>query len=217
MDTQLPQSERMWQVLERMAAAIWVLVILLVTLLALRGSVSAETIGLALIIPPLVAALSGRAVALGMAVICAVLYNVLFIPPYYSLTIDTSAGVTALVVYTVVALAVAVIAGRLRQARDHEERRVRRREELLTIAVRLLRGEDAAVVLGDRVAPLAEAVGVPLRIETRPDGVVACIPQSATDVDQTATLEELARLIAAGTDAPADDPGPAESVFWDVG
>src|SRR6516165_9725881 len=127
----LSAGERIWQALENIAGAIWVLVVLFVTLFALRSHISAEAIGLALIVPVMVAAFSGRAVALGMAVACALIFDVFFIPPYYSLTIGGSEGWTAFVVYILVAIAIAFIAGRLRNATEHEERRVARRMELL--------------------------------------------------------------------------------------
>jgi two-component system, OmpR family, sensor histidine kinase KdpD len=212
----LTTGERIWQTLEGIAGAIWVLVVLFVTLLALRDHISTQAIGLALIVPVMVAAFSGRAVALGMAVACALIFDVFFIHPYYSLTIANSEGWTAFVVYLLVAVAIAFIAGRLRNATEHEERRVTRRMELLAIAERLLRGEPAATVMEGRLSPLETALGMQLRLDTGPDGEVRCIPQGSPDGDQAATLEELDRLLAAaeGRDIPE---APTTAAFWDLG
>jgi K+-sensing histidine kinase KdpD len=232
MDRAEPKSERVWQSLEGMAGAIWVLVILLVTLLALRGHVSAETIGLALIIPVLVAALSGRTVALGMAIACALLFNILFIPPYYSLSIGSSQGITAFIVYIAVAIAVVIVAGRLRQINENTERRVRRREELLAISERLLRGDEPAAVVASRIDRLGEAMGVPTQFEPADEpvsaspwqrrvpvdeGVAIFAAEGELDADQAATIDELERLLAAQAGAPLASAADVESVFWDVG
>ena len=98
---------------------------------------------LVLLLPPLVAALSGRALALVMAAFGALLFNFFFLRPYYTLSIETGRGIAAFLVYAVVAMLVAVVAGRLREARAEADRRIRQEQVLHDVALDLLAGTRA--------------------------------------------------------------------------
>ncbi len=128
------------------------LAVTFLVLLALRSHLSVEAVALVLLLPPLVAALAGRVLALVMAAIGAVTLNYFFIKPYYSFSIDTSQGVTAFVVYAAVALTVAIVAGQLRESREYADRRIAQERAAEDVAIELLRGGDPATR-----APLAAA------------------------------------------------------------
>ena len=113
-----------------------------------------------LLLPPLVAALAGRASALVMAAIGAVTLNYFFIKPYYSFSIDTSQGVTAFFVYAAVALTVAIVAGQLRESRAYADLRIAQERAIQDVAVDLLRGADPTTVLTARLQDIADTLGV---------------------------------------------------------
>ena len=229
-------TDALWRFFEGLAGSIALLGAIVVALLAVRGHVSAQTIALALILPPLVAAMSGRALALAMAIACALVLNYFFIPPYYSFSIDTSEGVTAFVVYITVAMCVAIVAGRLRTARGEAERRVGQRQALNKIAEELLAGAPREDVLRRSLAGLAEALsataaarfggGRPilargatpelLDVETPSARVYAATLEPAVRIvvdsgsrvtrDQREVVDTLARLLASA------GPGPEEGL-----
>ena len=90
------------------------LAVTLVGLLLLRDHLSVETVALVLLLPPLVAALAGRALALVMAAFGALLFNFFFLSPTTRSRSRPAESIAAFLVYAAVALLVAVVAGRLR-------------------------------------------------------------------------------------------------------
>ena len=123
------------------------LALTLVALLLLRRHLSVETVALALLLPPLVAALSGRALALVMAAFGALLFNFFFLRPYYTLSIGTSREIAAFFAYAAVAMLVAVVAGRLRQARADADKHIQQEQALHDVALALLAGTTVEAVL----------------------------------------------------------------------
>ena len=153
-------TEALWRLFEGIAGSAALLGAIFVVLIALRSRLSAEAVGLALILPPLVAALSSRVTALVMAAVCALSLNFFFIKPYYSFTIGASDGVTAFLVYSLVALTVAVVAGRLRQTRADAERVVLQARLLHDATLDLLSGRERDAVLRAHLPSLAVALDV---------------------------------------------------------
>ena len=92
-------TDAIWRMFEGFAGSMALLAVTLVGLLLLRDHLSVETVALVLLLPPLVAALSGRALALVMAAFGALLFNFFFLKPYYTLSIETGRGVAAFLVY----------------------------------------------------------------------------------------------------------------------
>ena len=127
-------------VFEGFAGSMALLAVTLVGLLLLRDHLSVETVALVFLLPPLVAALSGRALALVMAAFGALLFNFFFLRPYYTLSIGSGRDIAAFLVYAAVAMLVAVVAGRLRQARAEADQRVRQEQALHEVAIALLAG-----------------------------------------------------------------------------
>ena len=153
-------TEALWRLFEGIAGSAALLGAIFVVLIALRSHLSAEAVGLALILPPLLAALSSRVTAVVMAAVCALSLNFFFIRPYYSFTIGASDGVTAFVVYLLVALTVAVVAGRLRETRAEAERVLLQARLLHDVTLDLLAGREHDAVLRAHLPSLAAALGV---------------------------------------------------------
>lgn len=153
-------TEAIWRLFEGFVGSLAVLALTLVALLLLRRHLSIETVALALLLPPLVAALSGRALALVMAAFGALLFNFFFLRPYYTLSIRTGREIAAFFAYAAVAMLVAVIAGRLRQARADADARVRQEQALHDVALALLAGTTVEAVLRSHLQPIADALGV---------------------------------------------------------
>jgi amino acid transporter len=153
-------NEALWRMFEGISGSIALFAATLLVLLALRGHLRVEAVALAMLLPPLVAALAGRVLALVMAALGAVTLNYFFIKPYYSFTIDTSQGITAFVVYAAVALTVAAVAGQLREARAHADTRISQERAVQDLAIELLRGDDAATSLASQLQNIADTLGV---------------------------------------------------------
>jgi len=153
-------TDAIWRMFEGFASSMALLAVTLVALLILRDHLSVETVALVLLLPPLIAALSGRALALVMAAFGALLFNFFFLEPYYTLSIETGRGVAAFLVYAAVALLVAVVAGRLRETREEADRRIRQEQALHDVAVALLEGTAREDVLRAHLQRIADALGV---------------------------------------------------------
>ena len=153
-------TDAIWRTFEGFASSMALLAVALVGLLILRDHLSVETVALVLLLPPLIAALSGRALALVMAAFGALLFNFFFLKPYYTLSIETGRGVAAFLVYAAVAMLVAVVAGRLRETREEADRRIRQEQALHEVAIALLAGTARDDVLRAHLQHIADALGV---------------------------------------------------------
>jgi K+-sensing histidine kinase KdpD len=163
---------------EGFAGSMALLACTLVVLLVVRDHLSVETVALVLLLPPLVAALSGRALALVMAAFGALLFNFFFLRPYYTLSIETGRGVAAFFVYATVALFVAIVAGRLREARAEADWRIRQEQVLHEVAIDLLAGAARDDVLRAHLQRIADALGVDAAATV--DGLRAIVAGDAT-------------------------------------
>ncbi len=171
-------TDAIWRMFEGFVGSLALLAVTLVGLLVLRDHLSVETVALVLLLPPLVAALSGRALALVMAAFGALLFNFFFLRPYYTLSIATGRGIAAFLVYAVVAMVVAIVAGRLREARSEADVRIRQEQVLHDVAIDLLAGAARDDVLRAHLQRIADALGVDAAATT--DGTRAIIAGDAT-------------------------------------
>ena len=171
-------TEAMWRLFEGISGSLALLAVTFLVLLLLRSRLSVEAVALVLLLPPLVAALASRVLAVVIAALGAVTLNYFFIQPYYSFTIDTSQGITAFLVYVVVALIVAVVAGQLREARTHADVRIAQERAVQDVAIDLLRGADVATVLRSHLQTVADALGV--SAAARVDGAAPILTYGAT-------------------------------------
>ena len=130
-----------------------------------------------------------------MAAFGALLFNFFFLKPYYTLSIASGRGIGAFLVYAAVAMVVAVVAGRLRQARSEADLRIRQEQVLHDVAVDLLAGALREDVLRTHLHRLADALGVTAAATL--DGARAIVAGDATPALLDAELPSV-RYYAAG-------------------
>jgi two-component system sensor histidine kinase KdpD len=140
-------------------------------LLPFRGHVDRETVGLVLVIPVFVAVAAGGYLA-GVVAVAAtfVIYDVLFIPPYGSLTIGPGQNLVPLAVYTVVMLAVARILSSLRRARTDARRRESETRRLSELSEVLTADQPLPVLLSAIVESVYAAFGLVSVVLVLPEG-----------------------------------------------
>ena len=95
-----------------------------------------------------------------MAAFGALLFNFFFLRPYYTLSIETGREIAAFLVYATVAMLVAVVAGRLREARAQADLRIRQEQVLHDVALDLLAGAAHEDVLRAHLQRIADVLGV---------------------------------------------------------
>ncbi|HXZ82491.1 MAG TPA: ATP-binding protein [Acidimicrobiales bacterium] len=140
-------------------------------LLPLRGHIDRETIGLVLVIPVFAAVAAGGYIAGVVAVGASFLvYDVLFIPPYGSLTVGPGQNWVPLGVYTVVMLAVARILASLRRARGDAARREAETRRLFELSEALTADQPLPVLLAAIVNSVYEAFGLTSVFLLLPEG-----------------------------------------------
>ena len=153
-------TDAIWRTFEGFASSMALLAVALVGLLILRDHLSVETVALVLLLPPLVAALSGRALALVMAAFGALLFNFFFLKPYYTLSIETGRGVGGVPRLRRGRDARGRRGGRLRETREEADRRIRQEQALHEVAIALLAGTAREDVLRAHLQRIADALGV---------------------------------------------------------
>ena len=132
----------------------------MVALHPFRSDANVGAIALLMLLPPLAATGSGPVVAGTAALASGLVFNFFFTHPYDSPSVASSASVAALVVYVVVAMALAVLASRLRDARDAATTRAREAMLLQRLTVDLITVDRLEPVLREAVAALVEALGL---------------------------------------------------------
>ncbi|MEC3995451.1 ATP-binding protein [Actinacidiphila sp. DG2A-62] len=126
-------------------------VLLTAVLTAARGPSLATDILLFLTLTVAAALLGGRYPALASAVCCSLLLNYYFTPPTHAFTIAEGQNVTALVVFVVVAVAVASVVD-LAARRTEQAARLQAEAEILSyLAGSVLRGDHTLAALLERV------------------------------------------------------------------
>jgi two-component system, OmpR family, sensor histidine kinase KdpD len=135
-----------------------VLVVVLVLILRpLRTDARVGAIALLMLLPPLAVTGNGPVPAALAAIATGLVFNFNFTHPYDSPRIESNASVAALAVYVVVALALSVLASRVREARALADRRAAAATLLQAVTVGLIRSDRLATTLR---AGLDELVGV---------------------------------------------------------
>jgi two-component system sensor histidine kinase KdpD len=120
-------------------AAAVVTAALAAAMVPIRSHLSIATTGLVLVVPVVTGVIVGGFAAGAFAVVTGFLvYDLVFIPPYYTLTVGTSQNWVALGVYVAVMLLVASVVARLEAARaeaHQNERAIRRLFELTDLLI----------------------------------------------------------------------------------
>jgi two-component system sensor histidine kinase KdpD len=153
-------------------------------LLPFRASLSLATPALAFVVPVVVGVVVGGFLA-GVVVAGAgfILYDVLFIPPYNTLSVGAGANWLALAVYLAVVLLVTRTVTSLHAARDEAHRREQETGRLYELSQALI-GDRTLAQLLDHITDTVQAVFAP-------QWTALLLPEGATDV--TAPLVVAAR------------------------
>ena len=142
-------------------------------LLPLRNSLSLAAAALVFVLPVVGAMLLGGArVGLLGVVLGFVVLDVVFIPPYGTLTVGSGQNWLALIVYVAVVLLVAVVVSRLQQLRSDSARRVADSRQLLQLSELLVADKP----LRELLAVIASSVRSAFNFET----VALLLPSVAT-------------------------------------
>jgi two-component system sensor histidine kinase KdpD len=180
---------------------------------ALRGHLSDATVALVLVVPVVVGVVLGGVWAGTVAVLTGfLLYDFVFIPPYYTLTVGTAHNWVALVVYVVVVSLVARVVHRLRIAEGEAKSREADAEHLLELSELLIEDRPLADLL-----PLVVSI---LRDAFDSESVVLLLPhEDRLEVVATSGRE----LTASELRRVSPEPGmtasltPSTAVLTDVG
>ena len=128
-----------------------------VCLLPFRDQLDPGTVALIMLIPPVAAASGGVWLGVGAA-FSAGAFNFFFTHPYYSFRIENSASIAALIVYIFMAVTLAILASRLRDARALANRRARNASLLGGLAVEMIRQSKLEPPLRSALHDLVEAL-----------------------------------------------------------
>ena len=185
---------------------------------ALRPAAPDVSLGVVYVLPVMAVAIAFDArYAIGAAIASVLIFNFLFLPPLYSLTLRDSENWVALGVYLGAAVVVSDLAGRARRRAVVAEQQQREARLLAEIATYLLEGRklddqldwiadraaeilgvrEAEIVLGEGQAPKARRSPHPLTIGSRTIGTLYTDEHSEPSLDvQRRFLPALASLLA---------------------
>lgn len=181
--------------LDRRAAAVAgvaLVVAVAAAVLPVRSSVTTATPALALVLPVVAAALlGGRLAAMITAVAAAAVFDLAFIPPYWTAKVDVVDDVIALVIFLIVAAAVGTLVAAEADRRHAAEQRA---EELDRLSAEVTRLAVLEQVDEERRA-LLRSVSHDLRTPLATIRAVASDLRSGTDYDED-TKAELLDLVS---------------------
>ena len=130
-------------------------------MLPLRSHLSIATTGLVLVIPVVAGVITGGYVGgISTVVVGFLLYDLVFIPPYYTLNVGAAENWVALGVYVVVMLLVSYVVDRLQEARSEAQARAAETERLFDISEQLVGDRSVEDLLETIVTSVQTAFGV---------------------------------------------------------
>jgi two-component system, OmpR family, sensor histidine kinase KdpD len=151
-------GEAIWRILFGAAGAFCLVTLAVVCLLPFRDRLDPGTVALIMLVPPVAAASGGLWLGLGAAAVSAGAFNFFFTHPYNSFRIESSASIAALIVYVFMALVLAILSTRLRDARALANRRARNASLLGGLAVEMIRQSKLEPPLRSALHDLVEAL-----------------------------------------------------------
>jgi two-component system sensor histidine kinase KdpD len=138
---------------------------------ALRGHLSGATVALVLVVPVVVGVVVGGLWAGAVAVVAGfLLYDLVFIPPYYTLTVGTAHNWVALVVYVVVVSLVARVVNRLQIAEAEATSRETDAQRLLELSELLIEDRPLSDLLPLVVSIVRDAFDSETVVLVLPEG-----------------------------------------------
>ena len=132
--------------------------VLTAVMLPFRSHLSVATNGLVLVVPVVVGVAVGGFVAGTVGIACGfIAYDLVFVPPYYSLSVGSAQNWVALAVYVVVMLVVAQVVGRLDAARNEAQQRAADLRRLFDLSELLLGEQSESRLLETIVSSMRRA------------------------------------------------------------
>ncbi|MDA8261653.1 MAG: ATP-binding protein [Actinomycetota bacterium] len=173
------------------------MVLLAVPMFLLRGSLSEATTALVLVVPVVVGVTAGGlGVGLVGVVMGFVVYDVVFIPPYYTLSVGAAQNWVALGVYALVLLLVARVVSGLDDARAAAEHRTEEARGLLRLSELLIEGKPLEVVLRVVAESLVAGMGYSTVVVLLPrEGRLEVVAGAGVPMSEA----EIARVLPAAT------------------
>lgn len=152
--TTLPLRSRAW----RSALAVALVCALGGAMLPLRAHLSVTTTALILVVPVVTSvAVGGFGAGLVATAAGFLVYDFIFIPPYYTLTVGAAQNWVALGVYVVVMVVVARVVAQANSARAEAQARERELRRLFDVSELLVRDSSAALLLNTIVTSVLQA------------------------------------------------------------
>ena len=194
----------MRRVLAGAAVGIGSAAVLGAVLVPLRSHLSIATVGLIMVVP-VVAGVATGGLAAGAAAVAAgfLIYDFVYIPPYYTLTVGAAQNWVALAVYAVVMLLVARIVSRLQVARADAQARAAGARRLLELSELLVTDralDDLLQSVVDTVHDVFGVAGVGLLLPVGDHLEVAAAAGRAPTAEEVRRLQPDAGLpVAVGT------------------
>ena len=190
------------------AGAVALVGVLAVAMVPLRSHMSVATSALVLVVPVVVgSAVGGFGAGVVGTVVGFLVYDLVFIPPYYTLSVGAAQNWAALGVYAVVMAVVARVVAQVGQARTEAQRRAAELRRLFDISELLVRDAAPGAQLERIVASVLqafEAEGVALLLPV--EGRLSLVASAGAPLgdDELAHLEQRARA-----PVPLSGPGAA--------
>jgi two-component system sensor histidine kinase KdpD len=159
-------TQRQRQVVAALAFLV-MLAIATAILLPFRDDITVGTVALAMLLPVLGASYGGLWVGLAGAVVGALTFNFLFTEPYHSFRIEAEESVAAFAVYLFVAMVLALVVDRLRDAERLAARRARDVSLLQELTAEMVRNANVEATLRSALGRVVESVpllGIALRV-----------------------------------------------------
>jgi two-component system sensor histidine kinase KdpD len=166
--------------------------LLALLLLPFRSHISIATCGLVLVIPVIAGVITGGYIG-GLVSVAAgfFIYDLLFIPPYGTLTVGAGQNWVALVVYVVVMVLVAQVVDRIQVLRREAQKRAEESQRLFDLSQLLVEDSSIDVMLKTIVDTTRDVFGVPGVALLLPEaGELVVAASSGTEISP----EELRRL-----------------------
>ena len=167
-------------------------VALTAALIPARSHLSIATVGLVLVVPVVVGVVIGG-VGGGVVSVAAgfLAYDLVFIPPYYTLSVGAAQNWVALVVYAVVMALVAQVVSRLQVARSTAVRRDRDARRLFELTELLLTDRSQTALLQSTVDTVRDVFGVTGVALLLPDGAHLSMVAAAGEAPSLDELHDL--------------------------
>jgi two-component system sensor histidine kinase KdpD len=192
-------------------AAVVLVLALTAAMLPVRSHLSVATTALVLVIPVVVGvAVGGFAAGVIGAATGFLVYDLIFIPPYYTLSVGAAQGWVALAVYAIVTVVVARVVARANAARTEAQERAAELRRLFDLSELLVRESPMAELLSTIVAAVRQAfrldgAALLLPIDGRLQLMASTgAPLSAAELEQLSTGGRVLVSLNTATVGPGD-------------